>query len=694
MTHSPRRAEADSRSFWTVALVVLLLLLGAALALHRLVSFDLWWQIAAGDWIGQHGIPRLDPFSYASGTREWVEMRWLFCRTVAVLFHQLGLDSLIALQVLLTTITLGLVALSARLPFSGAAAAGLAVAILGAHLRFTLRPELVTFVLLALVLLLLSRFRESGDRRWLVGLPFLQVIWTNSHTLFVLGPVCLVLYAAAEGVAARLPGLRGRFAELPRGRVVPLALAALVVCFACLANPYGLRGALFPLELFREIRGAHSFSQLVSEFRSPFDFVKATPAFWRFPAAITVSALVLIASRRRLQAGPVALWATFLYLAMLADRNVALFGIVAGSVTAIHMANRRDPGARFALLRRWTSPVASCVVALALVALVSGHYWPHLDPARRFGIGIADHRFALRPLTLLARESPSSRLLTNWGDASLALFLFGEKSVFADGRLEVYGAATIERIDAVFRRGEGFEAMQREYGVDAVLVRHGSDGPLFRRLLRNPEWVTIDADATHALFVRPRALPADRLDALRVDWDAPIERKIELPEELRPLAWPRAEEGASDAVEAGGLAELALLVGDLDRARRELEIVVAERPGDVEARWKLGVVERASRPGRSRRPSPGSGRLEDPGRVRGGGSVPQRGQSGGRSRDPVCFRREIRNGAGLREPGDRRDGAGFEPSCPGRGCSRTSARACAAVCGGLERFRVARPGAG
>ena len=50
-----------------------------ALAIHRLFAYDVWWQIAAGDWIVTHGIPTVDPFSYGFPGRAWIEPRWLWC---------------------------------------------------------------------------------------------------------------------------------------------------------------------------------------------------------------------------------------------------------------------------------------------------------------------------------------------------------------------------------------------------------------------------------------------------------------------------------------------------------------------------------------------------------------------------------------------------------------------------------------
>ncbi len=574
-------------------LAVALLALGALLALHRLDSHDLWWQLAAGDWVARRGIPRLDPFSYAEGVRPWIEVRWLYCWGTEVLFRIGGLNALVGLQVVLSLLTLGLIGFATRRPSPGALASGLAVTVLAAHLRFSLRPELLSFVFLAATLALLARYLESGDWRLLAPLPLLQVLWANGHTLFVLGPVTLAIATVSEALLGGLPAARRSGLALDRRLLPPLALATLAMTAACWLNPYGTAGALFPLRLLSEIRGSQAMTDLVTELQSPLRFAGATPVFWRFPLAVAGSALAFWLGRRKVRAAWVALWLAFLYLAVLADRNVALFGIVAGVTTLTALSSRASatpvPSRRGAILL-WCGLAAT---GLAIFAVTTDRYWVRVDPARRFGFGVAAQRFPLPALTLLSQVAPAARLLTDWGDGSAALFLRGERSVLADGRLEVYGGEEIERIDRLFREGAGFDALRERYGIDAVLLAQGRSGGLLRLLLRRPDWEAIHYDPGHVLFLRSGAIPAAERSLGAIDWNAPRSPVVPLPPALDPPRWLATRRGAADGIEAKGLGELALLVGNLHWAREELASAERARPGDREVRLRLGVVERA-----------------------------------------------------------------------------------------------------
>src|SRR5262249_10225259 len=86
-------------------------------------------------------------------------------------------------------------------------------------------------------------------------LPFIQVIWVNTHGAFVLGPIILGSYLADRLVA---PLLERTDAEEPHRPVgarwwAHVGGSALLVAVACLVNRYGVRGALYPLDLFWKI---------------------------------------------------------------------------------------------------------------------------------------------------------------------------------------------------------------------------------------------------------------------------------------------------------------------------------------------------------------------------------------------------------------------------------------------------------
>ena len=61
------------------ALVLLFLASAFALGCQELYDSDIWWHLRTGQWIGEHReVPRVDPFTFASAGRPWIDLHWLF----------------------------------------------------------------------------------------------------------------------------------------------------------------------------------------------------------------------------------------------------------------------------------------------------------------------------------------------------------------------------------------------------------------------------------------------------------------------------------------------------------------------------------------------------------------------------------------------------------------------------------------
>ena len=55
-----------------------------------LFDTDIWWHVRSGEWILDHRrVPWLDPFTFASSDRVWIDLHWGFQVAIA-LAHRLG----------------------------------------------------------------------------------------------------------------------------------------------------------------------------------------------------------------------------------------------------------------------------------------------------------------------------------------------------------------------------------------------------------------------------------------------------------------------------------------------------------------------------------------------------------------------------------------------------------------------------
>ncbi len=145
--------------------------------------------------------------------------------------------------------------------------------------RFVPRPEIFSVLWMALYLTILLKADVRPALAWF--LPLIQLLWVNSHGLFALGPIILSVYLADRLIRAA-PGLSKPAGEpKPRRKRCWMHLggASVLVGVACLVNPYGMRGTLFPLELFSKITAwGGLYKSRIREFADLGDFVRTQGA--------------------------------------------------------------------------------------------------------------------------------------------------------------------------------------------------------------------------------------------------------------------------------------------------------------------------------------------------------------------------------------------------------------------------------
>jgi tetratricopeptide (TPR) repeat protein len=131
--------------------------------------------------------------------------------------------------------------------------------------RMYIRPETLSLLYLSIYLAVISRWDRYPALAWL--LPIVQVAWVNSHGLFVLGPVILG-FALIDAILRR-----GAFAPERKRWWQSTVAACAASGLACLANPYGVHGAIYPLELAGTMANP-IFSRNIAELKPIPQFIK------------------------------------------------------------------------------------------------------------------------------------------------------------------------------------------------------------------------------------------------------------------------------------------------------------------------------------------------------------------------------------------------------------------------------------
>ncbi len=635
MGTSPERARLESpetvRDHW-FALALVLLLIGI-LALRQVDSLDVGFHLEAGEYLlDGNGWPRTDPFSFTMREQRYVDTSWGYQVLIASVQRVLGPQGLVLLHAAFVLGTFLLLWRTARLGLADPTILVLLLLLgaLASELRFSVRPELFSYLLLATLLYLLQRYAQ-GRVAPLAGLPLLFLLWVNAHSLFVLGWIALACFWTGISLRDRRPDRR----------LLAWSLACVGVA---LVNPYGLRGVLFPFTLLSRFREGNPFHEEIGEFVSPFDSaaLQSRPFYpWipvqSFRLLVLLAALALVGLLRRGKWWCVLLVLAFAWPAVRMVRNMPLL-VVAG-LPAISWGLspvRRAPPRR--LRRAAAALVATLAIALGLRAWTNGYY---VDMRREERFGLDWNRSVL-PVDAVeyARRAGIEGLPLNHLNLGGWLMWAGSWPVFIDGRLEVVGEDFYREYRQVISAQDALEACVARWGIRWAIFPYANFPQLLGRMSADPRWRLAYADPVAAIFVRAGPNAGRFVDpALPADEPSPALTLAGLPGFAqgppRPGRFARWVEGlrarqvfptrdhflglfhlyrgeleqaatrfaAALRASGGRYYELYSNLGAvLFRLKRFAEaascyrIVLAERPRDPLARQRLAEIERLGRP--------------------------------------------------------------------------------------------------
>jgi len=469
----------------------------AALCTFEILSVDFGWHIKTGELIwATKSIPTHDVFSYIAQGRPWVDSHWLFQLMLFGIHAAAGIPGLYILRLALSLATFAfLLSTNQRRRYLPITLFICLLTLFISHQRFVMRPELASLCFLAAFFYCMENF-SNHTRFYMVIIPLCQVVWTNMHGLSIVGVAFLMLYVFGDA----LQRLLTRSNSIPSDvrieeRELKLKFAVLgLAILAYLLNANGVEGIFYPFKIFSELRGEITSFPTLQELGSPFS---VDAAFALDPVAvyklfIGVSALSWVGHWQRVRFAHILIYAAFLYLSILATRNMSLFAVVATPITVRNLNGLMDrvcTGANANLEMR-RSVAATTAAAMILIAAgtwtiaSNDELYERLGWPRTFGIGLSD-RFAGDVLEKLAAldgrffNSPDLGGYLIWQ-------LYPKKQVALDGRWEIYGDVLPE-LKRAYANPEVFAQLVEEYDITAVVL--STRTPLAKKMAR---WIRKD----------------------------------------------------------------------------------------------------------------------------------------------------------------------------------------------------------
>jgi hypothetical protein len=479
---------------WAIASWLALAVLLAACALQKLWSADTWTLLAIGRWVREHQAwPSTEEWTWSASGREWIELRWLFCVPMDLLYERIGPWA----PSLAGTFLVALAFAALLRPFRAATPAALAISALGLFAgitRWVVRPELATYTMLALFLVLLERDRRGlTSRRAVWWLLPLQVLWTNAHGMFVFGPIVAWVFAGDAVLRSWSK------ADPASTRPFRSCLLAAAISAACLLNPYGWRGAEMPWILLRESTGVLSahIDELGGVFSTPLRHWR--PDTWAMFALLAVPIAGAVRAWRKPDPARLVILIMAFDLAIGPVRNAGLVAIM-GTWLALQSLDDWDP-ARACMKLPSRLGIATATLGLAWF-VASDRYWCAVGSTRQWGAGVVPGMTAQGAADFVLANGLRGRLYNGFGDGGYLIWR-RVLPVYVDGRTEVHDAAFWANYFGP--KTESWSAWADREGVGTAIVPRQGYEWLAEGLPKLSGWMQVYADERDLVFMRNRA---------------------------------------------------------------------------------------------------------------------------------------------------------------------------------------------
>ncbi len=481
-------AAGRSASRRRATLVPLLAACLAPLFAVQLKSYDLWWHLATGRWMVEHGtLPTTDPFTYTMAGKPWQLVNGISDLVLYGCYSLGGEAGVVLCKVVFAWVTLTLVGMGLRsLRLSKSIVVALMVlAALLVQARYSMaRPMILGASLVAAANLVVLRCQGRPDRSLLFFLVTLP-IWPLVHGTALVG----LLQLGALYLAVWFGGVSRR-----RQRGVEVVLACCLIL--SVAMPWWR-------DLYRVAMGLDQGAtamQLTAEWRTGLESLGDRVGHW----AVIGGGLIggALQGRRRLL--PLLLALTGLLLAQRYGRNA-----YEGVLLAL-------PG--FGLGLQWLADalrargklllaVAAAPLLAATLGVVQLTLSPHRTINTPWGLGVVRDRFPYDTLETL-RQLPARRLIHGFALGGFLIWNDGPWGVYCDGRtVALYREADVQRLFLpLLESAETLTAAADRWQAPYGLTQHSSHPHQW--MMVSPEWVPIHLGLGTSLFVRRTALGA------------------------------------------------------------------------------------------------------------------------------------------------------------------------------------------
>ena len=456
-----------------------LLMLLVILATRVPTDTDTWWHLRSGEYTLTNGMIYTDPFSFSNEGKTWVNHSWgsqIILYTAWQVAGNVGL--------VLYTSVLAVVGMMALYPICVGTvylrASVLLVGAITATVFWSARPQMISFALSGIFLLILFQYKRNQiDRLWLI--PPLMLVWGNLHAGFTIGFIFLAGFIGGE--------LLGHFFAKDKTGIIPmrgigkLMLITLLSVGALVINPYGFAMLRVPFDTV----SLGVLRNYIVEWQSP-DFQQRQT--WAFLGMIFLLIGLSGMAKRGWDWTEYGLVCGTAFLAFMYGRNISLFAVVATPILSYHadafltqQGWQIKPRTRISKGQsRLNMALLALLVFSTVISVLAVILPTTIDKAQRDTLPIAVAEF-------IAENPPTGNMFNSYNWGGYFVFALPNIPVYVDGRTDLYGDEFLTRYLRTALGQNDWRDVLTDDDISWVVVETGSG--LARHLAEEAGWSQI-----------------------------------------------------------------------------------------------------------------------------------------------------------------------------------------------------------
>jgi len=469
------------------------------------ITQDLGRHLLTGKLIiSTREVPKVNLFSYTYPLFPFVNHHW-FSEVIFYLLYKIsGFDGLLVSAVIIILISFTGIFLYAWKRYSINAITISALFYFPILFERTdIRPEIFSFLLLSLFIIILSSFREKYTG-WIFFLIPLELLWVNLHIYFPIGIAVLGIFLLDAIISHIVFFFSGKKLLLNHilgdKKNVTLVVVLLSCCFITLFNPNGFSGAIYPFRVFQ------NYGYSIEENQNIFFLESFYPheTILYFIISVILLFLFLIISFKRTRVVDWLLAIFFTYLGISAIRNFPLFVFGTFLIFCNVISGVEKSGVNI-LARHYSKKkinIALFILLFIAIILQSKHILSKKD----FGFGVVTG--ASRGADFFLKHHLSGPMFNNFDIGSYVEYrMYPREKVFVDGRPEAYPQKFFQQVYIPMQNDPNiFKMVDDKYHFNTIFFSYTDQTPwaaaFLKQITQNNDWKLVYIDDFVVILVK------------------------------------------------------------------------------------------------------------------------------------------------------------------------------------------------